>query len=300
MRQKIAVMGAGSVGCYYGAMLALAGEDVVLIGRPAFSAQVTAGGLRFEKGGETITLPVSASSSPQDVAGAGLVLVCVKSQDSEAAAREIASSLVPDALVVSMQNGVGNAARLSGWLGREVLPAVVYVATDMAGPGHVRHHGRGELVLGEGAGAEALAARLRRAGIATEVSADTESALWSKLVINCAFNAVSALTAQPYGRIFAEPGAEALIRGLITECEAVAAATGVALPDDLWPQAQRIARTMPGQFSSTAQDRMRGRATEIDYLNGEILRRAGAAGIDVPLNNAVTVLLKLAEASPGV
>ena len=118
-------MGAGAVGCFYGARLAQAGADVVLIGRPALVDAVAAEGLRLDMGGETIRLPVAASADPAAVAGADLVLFCVKSGDTEAAGRQIAPYLAPGAQVLSLQNGVGNAERLAAVIGQLVLPTVV-------------------------------------------------------------------------------------------------------------------------------------------------------------------------------
>ncbi|MGO4851811.1 ketopantoate reductase family protein [Phaeovulum sp. W22_SRMD_FR3] len=293
--QKIAIMGAGAVGCYYGAMLALAGEAVCLIGRPALAEAVRADGLLLEKAGTMTRVAVEASTEPDAVAGADIVLFCVKSPDTEAAGAAIAPFLAEGATVLSLQNGVSNAGRLAAVLGRPVIPAVVYVAAQMSGAAHVTHRGRGELILGEHAASATVAARLCAAGIPTEVSATADSALWSKLVINCTLNAVSALTGQPYGPIIAMPGAEELMRGIVAECAAVASAAGVPLPADLLAQAMTIARTMPGQISSTAQDMQRGKTTEIDYLNGEIVRLAAAYGIPVPLNNALTLMVRLAE-----
>lgn len=295
MAGRIAVMGAGAVGCYYGAMLALAGEDVVLIGRPALVEGALAGGLVLEKGGALLRTAPAVSADPAAVVGADLVLFCVKSPDTETAGAAIAPHLAPGATVLSLQNGVGNAERLAAVIGRPVLPAVVYVAVTMTGPARVLHRGRGELVIGAGAGAEAAAARLRAAAIPTEVSAGAEAALWAKLVINCALNAISAVTQQPYGRILAAEGGTALMQGLVAECRSVAEARGIALPADIWDQVLRIARTMPEQTSSTAQDLARGRRSEIAFLNGEIARQAAALGLSAPLNAALTTLVQLAE-----
>ncbi|WP_151717923.1 ketopantoate reductase family protein [Gemmobacter serpentinus] len=295
MAGRIAIMGAGAVGCYYGAMLALAGEDVILIGRPALRDGVVASGLLLEKSGEKILTHPQASTDPAAVAGADLVLFCVKSPDTEATAAQIAPYLAPEAQILSLQNGVTNAARLSAVLGRRAIPTVVYVASTMMGPAHVLHRGRGELVLGTAPQAEAIAARLRKAGIPTEVSDQAETALWTKLVINCALNAISAVTQQPYGHIIATEGVPDLMRGLVAECSAVAQARGITLPDDLWDQLWRIAETMPAQTSSTAQDLARNRPSEIEHLNGEIARQAQALGLPAPLNAAMTALVRLAE-----
>lgn len=292
---RVAVMGAGAVGCYYGALLALAGHEVVLIGRPALAEAVAARGLLLERGGRVETVRLAASADPAAAAGADLVLFCVKSGDTETAGRQIAAGLAPGAAVVSMQNGVGNAARLAAVLGVPVVPAVVYVATDMAGPGHVRHHGRGELVFGAAPGAAAAAALLRGAGVAVEVSDQAAVAQWTKFAVNCCYNALSAISLRPYGEIVAQPGAWQVMRDAMEEVVAVAAAEGIVLPEGLWGIVEAVAAGMPGQFSSTAQDIQRGRASEIDYLNGEILRRAEAHGIAVPVNRTLWTLVRLIE-----
>lgn len=293
----IAVMGAGAVGCYYGAELARAGEAVTLIGRPALVGAVQARGLLLEKAGQVMAVPLAASADPAAVAGADLVLVAVKSGDSPEAARQIAPHLAPGATVLSLQNGISNAETLSQALGRPVIAVVVYVATEMAGPGHVRHHGRGELIFAPGPGAEEAAARFRAAGIPVQVSPAAATALWIKFIVNCCFNALSALTRQPYGAIAAQPGAFAMMRDVMEECVAVGRAEGVALPDNLFAMAEGIATQMSAQYSSTAQDMMRGKPTEIDFLNGEVVRRAARHGLAVPVNRALWVMVKLAEAA---
>lgn len=294
----IAIMGAGAVGCYYGGRLSLAGQTVTLIGRPALLQAVMQSGLTVEEGGQRrITHPL-ATDDPAGVAGADLVLVCVKSGDTAAAARAIAPHLAPWATILSLQNGIGNAELLTQVLGRPVIAVVVYVAAEIAGPGHVRHNGRGELILTPGAGAEAAALRLAAAGIRAEVSPEAQVALWTKFTINCCYNAFSALTRQPYGVIDAQPGARDLMRAVMEECIAVAKASGVSLPEDLWQKVLDVARQMAGQHSSTAQDMRRGKPTEIDQLNGEVVRRAAALGLTVPVNNALWVMVKLAEAAP--
>ena len=144
---KIAVMGAGAVGCYYGFKLARGGHDVVLIGRPQHVEAIKRQGLRLETQTFDEHVRVSASTEGSAVQGAQLVLFCVKSADTESGAAAIKPHLAPDALVLSLQNGVENADRLRALLQQEVIAAAVYVGTEMAGPGYVRHHGRGELII---------------------------------------------------------------------------------------------------------------------------------------------------------
>lgn len=293
---KIAVLGAGAVGCYYGGMLARAGHRVTLIGRPVHVDAMRRDGLLLETRAFTERVPVAASTEADAARGAELVLVCVKSADTEAAGDALRGLPAGDAAVLSLQNGVDNAPRLAERLGQPVRAAVVYVATEMAGPGHVRHHGRGELVIGPGPGSEALVSCFGTAGVPVQVSDQVLAALWSKLIVNCAYNALSALGQVAYGALVRQPGVDALMRDVVAECRAVAAALGVAVPSDSMDDVARIAATMPGQRSSTAQDLARGRPSEIDHLNGHVVRQGEACGIPTPANRALWLAVKLTEA----
>jgi 2-dehydropantoate 2-reductase len=292
---KIAVMGAGAVGCYYGGLLARAGHEVVLIGRPLHMEAIRRLGLLLEVGTFRDYVPLQAATDAVGVRGAKLVLCCVKSTDTEQAGREMAPHLDPDAVVLSLQNGVDNAARLGEILGREVAAVVVYVATEMAGTGHVRHHGRGELVIGPTTASQSVARLFTDAGIPMQISGNVMGELWAKLILNCAYNALSAITQLPYGRLVQGEGVEAVMRDVVRECLAVAHADGVDVPGDTWEAVERIARTMPAQCSSTAQDLVRGKRSEIDHLNGFIVRRGGVLGVATPANRVLHTIVKLLE-----
>lgn len=296
---KVAVMGAGAVGCYYGGMLARAGCEVVLIGRAAHVDAVRDAGLLLETRDFAVRLALAASTQASAVADAQLVLFCVKANDSLPAAADIAPFLAPGAVVLSLQNGVDNAERLRAQLGREVVAAVVYVAAEMAGPGHVRHHGRGELVIGRTPSAGMFADLLAAAAVPLTVVHDATGALWDKLVVNCAYNALSAITRLPYARLVAAPGVETVMRDVIDECLAVARADGVQVADDIHETVRRIARTMPTQLSSTAQDLLRGKRSEIDHLNGHVVRRGAALGVATPVNRTLLALVKALEQDPA-
>jgi len=204
--------------------------------------------------------------------------------------------LAKDALVLSLQNGVDNVLRLRALLPHTVAAAVVYVAAEMVGPGHVRHHGRGELVLEDGAATRAIAPLLEAAGISVSLSDNATGALWAKLVLNCAYNALSAITRLPYGRLVQGEGVQAVMHDLVDECLAVAAREGVVIPGDVWAAVQAIARTMPGQLSSTAQDLARGRRSEIAHINGHVVARGAALGVPTPVNRTMLTLVRLLEA----
>jgi len=296
---KVAVMGAGAVGCYYGAMLARAGHEVVLIGRPSHVEAVRANGLRLETKTFDEQVTLGASTQADAVRGADLVLFCVKSTDTESAAAEIGPHLSPGTLVLTLQNGVDNDERVRSMLpSSEVAAAVVYVATEMAGPGHVKHHGRGELVIAPSRSSEQVAQQLAAAGVPTQISGNVRGSLWAKLVLNCAYNALSAITQLPYGEVVKGHGVADVIGDVVAECLAVAKAEGVEIPGDTDAAVRGIAETMPTQYSSTAQDLSRGKPSEIEHLNGYVVRRGEALGVPTPANRVLLVLVKLLEGTP--
>jgi len=293
--KRVAVMGAGAVGCYYGAVLARAGHEVTLIGRPQHVQAVQRSGLRLQTIDSDRHIQLRASTEPDAVRGAELVLFSVKSTDTEAAGKALAPHLERDAAILTLQNGVDNAERLAATLGREVIPAVVYVAVEMAGAGHVRHHGRGELVIASCKQSGAIAAAFGAAGVPVEISDNVAGALWAKLIVNCAYNALSAITQLPYGRLVQGAGMPEVMRDVVDECLAVAQAAGVKVPGDMHEAVRRIAQTMPGQYSSTAQDLTRAKKTEIDHLNGFVVRKGEPLGVRTPVNRALLALVKTLE-----
>ncbi len=292
---KIVVMGAGAVGCYFGGMLALAGHAVTLVARPYHVEAIRRDGLLIERADGPHRVRLAATEDPGAVAEADLVLFCVKSTDTERTGEAMRPHLRAETAIWSLQNGVDNAERLAKTLGRPVSACVVYVAAGMAGPGHVRHHGRGELIVEPGPGNDTFAAAFTGAGLPVTVSADASTALWTKLVINCVYNAISAISGLPYGRFVGEPGVPDMMRDVVDECSAVAAAAGILLPDDLWHHVLAIGVTMKGQMSSTAMDLARGRPTEIDHLNGYVVAKGAALGVATPVNRTLLLLVKLRE-----
>jgi 2-dehydropantoate 2-reductase len=265
-------------------------------------------GLRLDKGGRIESIRVEASDDIAAVRDADLILFSVKSTDTETAARALAPHVAPDAVVLSLQNGVENAPAIARIIARTVVPAVVYVATSMGGPGLVQHHGRGDLVIGAPAGTDTSAARadaplqaladfFAACDVPVRISADVTAELWSKLMVNCAYNAISGLAQASYSALAALPQVRALQHAVVAEVVALAAAEGVKLP--LAPSLEameRIAGAMPAQLSSTAQDMARKKPSEIDHLNGFVVRRGRELGVATPANQALYALVKLVEA----
>jgi len=298
---RVAVLGAGAVGCFFGGMLARAGHQVTLIGRPVHVDAFRKSGLQFEGLKFNERIPVDASTEAEAVRGARLVLFCVKSTDTEEAAAQIAPYLDAGSIVVNLQNGVDNIERIRARVSQTVIPAVVYVATEMAGPGHLKHHGRGDLVIGALDGEismnslEMTRNLFEAAGVPVVISDNVAGELWAKLVVNCAYNAISAITQLPYGKLIAGAGIRETMRDVVEETLAVAKASGVRMAPDMLARTYKIAEGMPAQYSSTAQDLARGKPTEIDHLNGFVVRRGEALGIPTPANRALHALVKLIE-----
>ena len=297
-RLQIAVMGAGAVGCYFGGMLARAGHDVTLIARPQHVEAIVRDGLHMDTKTFEEHVRVKASTEPAAVEGAQLVLFSVKSGDTERAGRQIEPYVGKDTVVLCLQNGCDNDQRLRGVLTQpEVAAAVVFLGSEMRAPGVVKHHGSGELVIDPVRTIRDLAEIFEAAAIPTRVSDNVRGALWLKLIINCAYNAISALGRKPYGQMVPSPGVRDVMRDIVDECLAVATAEGITVPGDVDAAVWRIVEAIPQQYSSTAQDVMRGKPTEIDYLNGHIVRRGKASGIRTPANQVLWAMVKLIEAN---
>jgi 2-dehydropantoate 2-reductase len=298
---RVAVIGAGAVGGYFGGLLARSGAPVVMIGRAGFVDAVRRDGLLLDTLQFKERVQVEASTELSAANDASLILFCVKTVDNAAVARGLASFVSHQATVISLQNGVDNVEQIRAASGIEALAAVVYVAAAVRAPGQITHGGRGDLVLGPDSAKVQRAQQIfLRAGIPCRISDNIEGELWAKLIWNSALNAVSALGGVTYGRIAEHEPARKLIRATVDELMAVAKAAQVVLPgvadgDAAMEGAMKIASQLPAAFSSTAQDVQRGRKTEIDSLNGYVSRRGAELGVPTPINNTLTALVKLLE-----
>ena len=292
--EHIAIVSAGAVGCYFGGMLARSGAPVTLIGRAHHVDAINRDGLFLERSDFQGYVKLQADIRMEAIRDATIVLLCVKTIDTETAAAAIVPHLAKDALFVSFQNGVDNVERIRRATGIDAIPAVVYVAAAMSGPGRVKHHGRGDVVIGN---VRRIAAAFEGARIPCRISDNIEGELWTKLVMNCAYNAISALTHSHYSLIKDNPLTREVMKELIAEVVAVGSAAGVALPDadHLADAALKLGAAMANATSSTAQDLARGRRTEIDSLNGYVARRGEELGVPTPVNSTLHALVKLLE-----
>jgi 2-dehydropantoate 2-reductase len=298
---RIAVIGAGAVGGYFGGMLARAGAPVVMIGRAAFVEAVRKSGLVLDTEQFKETVHPETSTEIAAAKGADVVLFSVKTTDTVAAAQELAKHISPPTRVVSLQNGVNNAEEIRAASGIDALPAVVYVAAAMPVAGQLKHLGRGDLVVGpKSERTEGIANLFLRAQVPCRISENIEGELWTKLLWNCALNAISGLGRVTYGEILANADAKGVVEAAVYEVLAVARAKGIHPPGFEDPRvalagAFQIAEQMSGTRSSTAQDMARSKRTEMDSLNGHVARLGEELKIPVPVNHTLYTLVKLYE-----
>lgn len=298
---RIAVMGSGGTGGYFGGLLARAGEDVTFIARGNHLAALRTQGLtiRSRLAGD-FTLPVRATDNPDEVGPVDLVLFCVKTYDTDAAV-ELSRSLVgPATVVLPLQNGIDAAERLERVLGREhVIGGVALITSSVTAPGTVTQTGgAGKIILGELAGGgsartERLQQTFERAGIPAQVHPDIQIAIWEKFVFICAFGGITALTRLPIGPILASEACRELFEGVMREVAQVARARGVAVPGDSVERALTLAASFePWARGSLYHDLESGRRLELDALNGTVVRLARESGCATPFNFAVYAALQ--------
>lgn len=298
---NVTVIGAGAVGSYFGGMLARSGARVTYVGRPGRRSPhleaLDRHGLRIDGVVVNETVPVTVAEGPEAVAGADLVLFCVKAMDNEVAARAMAPHLEDGAWVLSLQNGVDNVERLAA-VGVEAMPAVVFVAAEIEEPGAIRHRGRGDLILdaADDGAAETISAWFEAAGVPCPVSGDFARLQWTKLVINAMANAISALAGSSYKAMADYEPTWQLALAAAREATEVANRAGVAVDlDEVVATATGIVGAIGDATSSTEQDLARGRPTEIQSLNGVISRKGAELGVPTPTHDALTALVGLRE-----
>jgi 2-dehydropantoate 2-reductase len=320
---KIGVMGAGAIGCYLGGRLRASGAEVVLVGRPALAAELAQHGMQLtDYRGAALRVPperLVCAPSPEVLAGCDVVLVTVKSGDTAATAAQLAAVLAPGTPVVSFQNGVGNPALLRA-AGLRVLAGMVPFNVLRSDGGRFHQGTSGTLVIERDGAPEALLAALRQAGLPVRARADVAAVQWGKLLINLN-NPVNALSGVPIRAMLGDRGYRRVMAACAREAVNTLRAARVParldppLPPRLVPLllglpnplfrllARPMVRVDPLARSSMWDDLARGRKTEIDALNGEIVRLAERCGRDAPINRAIVALIREAEAAgrpPGL
>lgn len=299
---KTAIIGSGAMGSLFGGLLAADGHDVTLVDVwEEHVRTINENGLVIATpDGEERTIDVPAVTDPKSIDSADLVVVFVKSIHTEDAIRN-AEPVLDDADVLTLQNGLGNPETIAEYVPEErIVVGVTAHGSTLEGPGRITHAGEGQTTVGRyfaenDAGVERIAEALTAAGIETDVADDVRDAVWEKVLVNVGINAITALARVRNGRLVeTDPGAR-LLEAAVIEAAAVARAEGRTVRDDVVSYVRNVADATGANESSMRQDVETGRETEIERLNGEVVRRADDHGIDVPVNRTLTDLVRLAE-----
>ena len=302
---RIAVLGSGGIGGYYGALLAKGGHDVAFIARGAHLEAMQRRGLTVRTPEGESTFPVIAVADTKSAGPVDLVLFCVKSYDTEAAARALEPLMAPDTTVLTFQNGVDNGEAIASVVGAEaVVAGAVYVALQLVGPGVIlRTGGPGKVVFGELGGdttdrIQRIAGAFQRSGILSEVSADVRRVLWGKFLFITGIGGITALARSGIGALLASPEGRTLLAASCAEIVAIAEATGAPLHRDAVGSVLEQAATLPPPWrSSMARDLEDGRRLEVEALSGAVVRRGLAHGIPTPVHQAIVACLSVHQPS---
>ncbi|MGM3275567.1 ketopantoate reductase family protein [Ralstonia sp. 24A2] len=299
---KIAILGAGALGCAIGAALTEAGHETWLLNRSAAHvAAMRRDGLQVDDAGGTRRVPVRTTTQAAEAGAADLVVVLVKSFHTDAAMRGALELVGPDTLVLSLQNGLGHEDVLADIVGRErVLAGKTYVGGVLRGPGHIQSGVAGKATyIGELDGqltrrVQAIADAFNAAGLATTVSDNIVGTMWDKLLINVATGALTGITGLTYGQLYDEPLLKATALAAVAEAMAVAKTAGVGLsmanPEQAWTLAAE--GLSPAFKTSMLQSLEKGSVTEIDFINGSVVRWGQRYGVPTPVNATLVACIK--------
>jgi 2-dehydropantoate 2-reductase len=303
INMQFLIIGPGAMGCLFAARLKNAGFDVTLLDHNTERAElINQQGIMVEgvSGEYTAHVPVTVDG---DLTGFDFALVCVKSNRTRFIAETLQGKLSPETFIVTLQNGIGNLEILEDVFGKgRVLGGVTAEGATMLGWGRIKHAGVGATVIGPKRKTddpcERLANALNKSGFKAETSENVEGLLWGKLVINAGINALTAITRMKNGRLPEIKGTSAIMEDLVNEAVAVSKGKNISLPyEDPLGRVVQVCRNTAGNVSSMLQDVLNKKETEIDFINGAVVREGKALGIPTPVNRTVTALVKAIQES---
>jgi 2-dehydropantoate 2-reductase len=297
---RVAIIGAGGVGGYFGGRLAATGVDVTFIARGAHLEALRTRGLRIESPKGDLHVPrVNATADPAAVGTVDIVFFAVKLYDTEAATALLPPLIGPDTVVIPFQNGVDSVDVLTRAVGRaHVAGGTAYVAAVIAEPGLIRHTAMDHLIFGELDGArsprlERLLAACQPAGFQSTLSSRILIDIWSKFVRLSVFSGMTAVTRCPLGRIREDPDLLAMLQAAAMETMKVAAASGVPLPADVLGEMMTMVKGLPPNAkSSMLEDLERGKRLELPWLSGAVVRIGRAHDVDTPIHRFIDTVLQ--------
>jgi 2-dehydropantoate 2-reductase len=304
---NIAIIGPGAVGILFGTMLIKSGQSVSFLDRNKQRIEFIAkNGITLESKDKIFNNKVKITDNVVDLGNIDLFIICVKSYDTKEAAKTIKSAISDKALVLTLQNGVGNIEIISEILGEEkVVGGVTSQGANVISYGRVRHAGFGDTAIGRIDGKITVYLRdikevLDKAEFKTRISKDIRSLIWSKLIINVGINALTAITRLKNGQLLDCDGTRSILRKAVSEAVKIVKRKRIKLIyDDAIEQAEAVCEATSLNISSMLQDVLRRKKTEIDFINGAIVRQGQSLGIPTPFNSTLVDLVKSIESSYG-
>jgi 2-dehydropantoate 2-reductase len=302
---KIVIVGPGAIGSLFGAYLSKSKEEVWLLDKnKERAAKINQGGISLEGESGAWQIKVKATASASDIGPADLIILCVKSFSTKQAVEQIKPLLNQETKILTLQNGIGNLEIISELTGEErVLAGVTNEGATLIETGKIRHAGRGETIIGAIDGKTPVQLRsireiFNKVGLDCKMSRDIKGLLWSKLIINVGINALSCLTRLPNGKLIEHEGTRRILRDAVTEASRIAKRKRIKLIfDDPLAKVEAVCEGTQHNFSSMLQDVLKKKRTEVDFINGVIVRLGQELGIDVPANRFLVDLVKTIESS---
>jgi 2-dehydropantoate 2-reductase len=302
---KIVVVGPGAIGSLFAAYLAKSKEEVWLLDHDKErAAKINAGGISIEGSSGFWQSQPKTSADLLAIGQADLIIICVKSFQTKKTIEQIKPLLGQETKILTLQNGIGNIEIIAEIAGEDrVIAGVTSEGATLIQVGRIRHCGRGETIIGSADGKTPVQMRaireiFNKVGFECKMSRDIKSLLWSKLIINVGINALSAITRLPNGRLIEHEGTKRILRDAVTEAARVAKKKRVKLIfDDPLAKVETVCEGTQDNLSSMLQDVLRKKRTEVDFINGVIVRLGQELGIDVPTNKFLLDLVKTIDSS---
>lgn len=302
---NIVIVGPGAIGILFGTMLIRSGERVQFLDHDRQRVEfISKNGISLESKDKVYSNKVEITNRASDLTDIDLFLICVKSYDTKVAVISVKSALKDKSMVLTLQNGVGNIEVISEILGQErVIGGVTSQGANVISYGKVRHAGFGETFIGKIDGKTTTYLRdirevLNKAGLKTRISKDIKSLLWSKLIINVGINALTAITHLRNGQLLDYEGTRRILRQAVSEAVKIVKRKRIKLAyDDAIEKTETVCEATAQNISSMLQDVLRKKKTEIDFINGAIVRQGQSMGILTPVNSLLLDLVKSIELS---
>jgi len=302
---KIVIVGPGAMGCLYAAFLSRSKEEIWLLDKNKERAErIAQGGISVEGVSGNWRAQVKATVDAQKIGSADLIIISVKSYDTKEAIAGASPLIGENTKILTLQNGIGNIEIISEVAGSEkVIGGATNLGATLMDTGKVRHAGRGETIIGRIDGKIPVEMRyirelFNKVGLETRISRDIKGLLWSKLIINAGINALTAITRLNNGRLVEFEGVRRVLREAVSEATKIAKRKRIKLIyDDPLAKVEAVCEATAGNVSSMLQDVLRKKRTEIDFINGVIVRQGQESGISTPVNSALVDLVKTIEAS---